>query len=1548
MESKEYQNLPFDQNFSDFALDNFLGSDTNNDSESEDNSVDEDDGNSDQASRGHTANSDQASRGNTAMSIETKPYISDESRKIDLGKQLLEEENAIAKETIRQLKARLIRRTNLVGDIRSYYLRDVVTIKQILEEVLAGTEKEAVMAEYAARLPSLDMTQHLTLHAPSNCELRVSPCDHCGGKVDAVLADSDEVVKLKDYISIMKGKEERFRLKIAELDAINERTSKEQTMNALSHSEEKKVLYSEMKKLREESKKHSADAEAAMQIIKKMRQENQRLQLESEEIMLSVNELAEARAEIRKLKNRLEEEMHAARSQFEKTNLKLQEMSALKGEVRAMALDLEAKSQELATYQHDCAEQKQRLERLESEKNSLAQEKSFLTTRIGELDDKLYFANQAVADLSNMQSTFESSVTEAKAELQGEKASKEAIVVQVESMRKSLLGSMKEVKAMQATLMAHNIKYESIRPDEWVDKSVFSRQPSQDKLPFKSAHSDTMSNHEELNESQLLGPDKVQRNPSVSSQVEPNESLQAATSLPSSLNMQSPMSSTHGNTAGTKITTLNPADCITSPRTLALRRKTFPSDGFSFHKFISTFPSVHHQDLPEVAVVVNEMQLRALVEMEQDATTDGDESDHGNSVMSSKPLRSYRLGAKNLYRNPIVKEKIRAAMVDTESKYKGISGQQFSVFPKSAVNLLSQLESPSLSSSTSPKIASTSISGEVPKHDPMDVPNSNAGKLRNKTNIANNKESYNSSASNDLNNSQSSSMSQVQNRPIEPAVAAKTIAVTKKPKPAFKVVELIPPTEDATAAELALRDSLIRTMSTYPEMTQNITYRAINASAPVLKKFSQLMTTCFECILRALSAKTQGLDYLSEVRKIFVGILRLAKSPGGPEEVETLRCSATASAESLMAGNKVHNKWRRESQIDEALFKTLDSCISTDDDEEEIEKKINLDFFGAPKQELGNKLYSEEGMATAVNLTLEAAEKMSNIAENYHSKFANDLINVLQDWATAKTAYLNMDTLVEVEKEKVRNELTIKLTALSEELNKRKSMYDAKCDQIESLQDHLKSLLTVEKKMIESEKKIEKLEKDEKKNLGDMSKLNQTIGELRSKLEVAGTKQSESESLIMELKKSLKLNVTKLKNEGEKIVELNQQLSNAIGSRDDWQAQYNNLLQTEAERKAGMVSVSVQFYPVVASVNLQTEFLTLPTELHTAACSNLDRMGKVKYPLPLVHCSSPVKSVFENNSLASDSLSNRTKTAFTEALRTNEGPLHDSAALHSSKSMPPFMQTTQSTDGIDSARSNVSSVSSISSLTSSTQSYGFYNGNMHHLDSINNRNLVPPPMYDLKTFLCGPSLAKKHHHHHHNHSSTISGTNNLKYSSSKSVKSDFNHHHHLMTDATDDKSAPPILSTGNKHRGSSDGRGNIMPLTMDLKNKFDNKLSSNRLEVSNSPTIPVSTSSGASLLQIGLPIVARTGTSGSNYNAVNNTQTSRSVNLQSSRTHSDHNIQSLHSNKVMNYGDMMSDSDSTLRKDPRNKSRACEDEKSVITLSSKSLKRAKQEYLSMV
>lgn len=143
-----------------------------------------------------------------------------------------------AVETIRQLKERLIRRTAIIDEIRKYYLRDVVTVKHIMKDVLAKHEREEVLAMYEQNLPSINLNEALRLHAPVKSELQVAQCGECGGHLEIVMKDSDEVDKLKKIIVDVKDRESRFRIKLATLDAQIEATTREKAEAAKSHAEE--------------------------------------------------------------------------------------------------------------------------------------------------------------------------------------------------------------------------------------------------------------------------------------------------------------------------------------------------------------------------------------------------------------------------------------------------------------------------------------------------------------------------------------------------------------------------------------------------------------------------------------------------------------------------------------------------------------------------------------------------------------------------------------------------------------------------------------------------------------------------------------------------------------------------------------------------------------------------------------------------------------------------------------------------------------------------------------------------------------------------------------------------------------------------------------------------------------------------------------------------------------------------------------------------------------------------------------------------------------
>jgi hypothetical protein len=107
-----------------------------------------------------------------------------------------------------------------------------------LREVLTGNEREAVMQQYDSILPSLDLREALQLYAPAKSAFQVNPCESCGGTMEIIMRDSDEVERLKKLIIEGKEREARWRLKLATLDAQIETIGREKQETTKSHMEE--------------------------------------------------------------------------------------------------------------------------------------------------------------------------------------------------------------------------------------------------------------------------------------------------------------------------------------------------------------------------------------------------------------------------------------------------------------------------------------------------------------------------------------------------------------------------------------------------------------------------------------------------------------------------------------------------------------------------------------------------------------------------------------------------------------------------------------------------------------------------------------------------------------------------------------------------------------------------------------------------------------------------------------------------------------------------------------------------------------------------------------------------------------------------------------------------------------------------------------------------------------------------------------------------------------------------------------------------------------
>lgn len=136
------------------------------------------------------------------------------------------------------LKASVHRKTVVLEEMRKSYLRDVVTLKHIMNEVLASTERGEIMTQYNSRIPSINLKEPLMLFSPEETQFTVKPCESCGGHLDLLINDNSKVEKLKKTVESYKMREEQLRIKIATSDAMNEKTTSDADDANRSHAAE--------------------------------------------------------------------------------------------------------------------------------------------------------------------------------------------------------------------------------------------------------------------------------------------------------------------------------------------------------------------------------------------------------------------------------------------------------------------------------------------------------------------------------------------------------------------------------------------------------------------------------------------------------------------------------------------------------------------------------------------------------------------------------------------------------------------------------------------------------------------------------------------------------------------------------------------------------------------------------------------------------------------------------------------------------------------------------------------------------------------------------------------------------------------------------------------------------------------------------------------------------------------------------------------------------------------------------------------------------------
>lgn len=162
-------------------------------------------------------------------------------------------------ETIENLKGRLARRNDLLDIIRKAYHRDVLSIKQYLLEA----EKEGLLVNKSAlsSLPSIDFREGFHLFAPHECELRVRPCESCGGQLEIIHRESSRIVQYKHAIQQMEENEIDLRIEV--IDAKSQaKKDRDRLVAEMQRSQnERDVLGNQMEHLKSQLSNCNAEIE---------------------------------------------------------------------------------------------------------------------------------------------------------------------------------------------------------------------------------------------------------------------------------------------------------------------------------------------------------------------------------------------------------------------------------------------------------------------------------------------------------------------------------------------------------------------------------------------------------------------------------------------------------------------------------------------------------------------------------------------------------------------------------------------------------------------------------------------------------------------------------------------------------------------------------------------------------------------------------------------------------------------------------------------------------------------------------------------------------------------------------------------------------------------------------------------------------------------------------------------------------------------------------------------------------------------------------------
>lgn len=1066
-----------------------------------------------------------------------------------------------SRQEVKDLSKRMKSRAVLIDKIRSAYLRDVVTIKHCLNDVLTGKEKKMVMDEFVGRLPSVDLAGYLDLYKPPNTKMRMKKCEECGGHVDVIIKDSDHVERLMKVIERYKEREEGMGITIATQDAEAEANEKKRVAALRQHTEEKHVMYNQMKKLNTDIASTQAENEKMKKATGGYRDEIRAQKAEIDRLLVKEQKLADLEVEANDLRMNLrsltgdvskqEGEVTGLRKELDESQVKCKKLQDTLDKSQALSRDLDAK---IAVHKKEEKKLKDLNEFLEKnlEEKSVAvvqlvgqvselkEEKEFMQTE-GAME--MEALNKVTEGLTEENNKLESALSEKKqSELSLQKTLKaaEALIAQKDSTIKSRELEMRalaaEVEALQEELAALKL---------FVSETVANRRtPSRanrDRDGLSDEEEDEVDNIWVADDDSTLASDNASavgglEAPAPQSTVEP--ALAPASPSPDSVDISSrgPSAASIRHSMSRK-----PAD----------QEPIAPQEGRPM--------DASSHDAP-----AHEVQQRHV---KYDASVTATQQAHGHVVQEQKP----QLSAEELLAQGSPQPKMRKqASIDE-------SGGSVS--------------------------SRTVESGGTPSRSTRSRPEGEGGA---------DEEFHTEGPSTEgpakININAPTHSSVKEGKVAPPTVQANT---KKKVRHDQRVVEqtqvdLLGPTDNASAGELMLRDAAILALK--PELGSNPTKKAVNACRDIFAEFGRMLTESVEGVWNASLLSKRGLDLLVKAQTVSGSIMSMSELEKGDEEAHNKLGDMVSDVVPLIGsdvGLKLSERWQTDISLHKAvaqlMIPTVDINVPEGSPNSIVWESYDR-FFGDKKKDY----------QAGLRELRKAIRDMTDYFDRQNATSNSAMVEMVKDWAEAKTIYYDLDNRLAAKGAQVKKDMLAEVEVVSRELGLANGRFDAakafskKLEvKLETCTRRLNELEQLPPRISALEAEIAMLRKSKEEQAA-------MILAKEQQLEEAENKESGQAEAIVAIEKTVEDMREALNTSSAAAVKNEQSFIFEAQQREKAENSVKILVEKEAARLAGMTDQSTDTALLMIDREQQTDYMTYPMSLRTKLIPPAKKGGGAK------------------------------------------------------------------------------------------------------------------------------------------------------------------------------------------------------------------------------------------------------------------------------------------------------------------------------------------------